>query len=131
MVQGNTVAVMGGWKGLKTGRKVIEDCMANVHPIYNIKTLLIKRELSKDEVSPTATAQLHRPARSLRASAFRPQAPHRMAEAPPPPQALKDQNWDRFLPTFKKKNLKKVNSKRSYLSCEPGQCDEQRRQGGG
>ena len=37
LVQGNTVAVMGGFKGLKSSRKVIEECMKNVHPIYNIK----------------------------------------------------------------------------------------------
>ena len=39
LVQGNTVAVMGPWKGLKITRRVVEDCMANVHPIYAIKTL--------------------------------------------------------------------------------------------
>ena len=48
LVQGNTVALMGGWKGLKVARRVVEDTMANVHPIYQIKTLMIRRELEKD-----------------------------------------------------------------------------------
>lgn len=70
LVQGNTVSVMGGYKSLKEVRRVIEDCMANIHPIYHIKELMIKRELAKDP-------------------------------------ELKDQNWERFLPQFKKRNLSK------------------------
>ncbi|KAF2725906.1 eukaryotic type KH-domain (KH-domain type I) [Polychaeton citri CBS 116435] len=70
LVQGNTVSVMGGYKSLKEVRRVVDDCMANIHPIYHIKELMIKRELAKDP-------------------------------------DLKNENWERFLPQFKKRNLSK------------------------
>ncbi|XP_049891960.1 KRR1 small subunit processome component homolog isoform X1 [Epinephelus moara] len=90
MVQGNTVSALGPYNGLKEVRKVVMDTMKNIHPIYNIKTLMIKRELSKDP-------------------------------------ELRMQNWERFLPKFRHKNLakrrepKKKSVKKEYTPFPPSQ----------
>lgn len=44
MVQGNTVSAMGPYKGLKDVRRIVIDCMKNVHPIYHIKVCTIHPE---------------------------------------------------------------------------------------
>jgi ribosomal RNA assembly protein len=79
---------MGPYKGLKEARKIIIDCIKNIHPIYHIKQLMIKRELAKDET-------------------------------------LKEENWNRFLPTFKKSSSKqkkaKIVKKKEYTPFPPAQ----------
>lgn len=90
LVQGNTVSALGPYKGLQQVRRIVIDTMNNIHPIYNIKILMIKRELSKDE-------------------------------------KLKNENWERFLPNFKSKNIskrkqpKKKNKKKQYTPFPPPQ----------
>ena len=42
LVQGNTVSALGSYKGLKQARKIVEDTMKNIHPVYNIKVCLVE-----------------------------------------------------------------------------------------
>ncbi|KAL5572540.1 hypothetical protein UlMin_022137 [Ulmus minor] len=89
LVQGSSVAAMGNMKGLKTIRRIVEECMQNImHPVYNIKILMMKKELEKNP-------------------------------------ELASESWDRFLPKFKKKNVKqkkvKSKEKKPYTPFPPPQ----------
>ncbi|KAJ2853146.1 ribosomal RNA assembly protein krr1, partial [Coemansia erecta] len=74
MIQGSTVSAMGPFKGINMVRRVVEDCMKNIHPIYHIKEMMIRKELAKDP-------------------------------------KLANESWDRFLPRFKKRNIKQKKPK--------------------
>ncbi|PHJ20249.1 ribosomal rna assembly protein [Cystoisospora suis] len=78
LVQGQTVSVMGSPKSIKLVQRLVEDCMKNIHPVYHIKELMIKRELEKDP-------------------------------------ALAKENWERFLPQFKKRNVARKTLKKSQI----------------
>ncbi|CDU16246.1 KRR1 small subunit processome component, putative [Plasmodium yoelii] len=75
-VHGKTVCVIGNFKSLKIVRRIVIDCMKNIHPVYHIKELIAKRELEKND-------------------------------------ELKNENWEKYLPNFKKRNVqrKKIKQK--------------------
>ncbi|KNH05011.1 ribosomal RNA assembly protein [Perkinsela sp. CCAP 1560/4] len=45
LVQGKTVSIIGPEAGLKKAKKIIVDCMRNIHPLYGLKRLMILKEL--------------------------------------------------------------------------------------
>jgi len=48
LVQGSTVCAMGYFRDLKAVRRIVMQVLKNVHPIYLIKELMIKKELAKN-----------------------------------------------------------------------------------
>ncbi|KAL0728423.1 hypothetical protein Bca4012_024516 [Brassica carinata] len=62
LVQGSTVAAMGSFKGLKQVRRVVVQCMLNIiHPVYQIKDLMITKQLAKDPALATENWNRFRP----------------------------------------------------------------------
>ncbi|KAK3870499.1 hypothetical protein Pcinc_024290 [Petrolisthes cinctipes] len=48
LIQGGTISAIGPHKGVQQVVQVVKETMKNVHPVYLLKTLMIKRELMKD-----------------------------------------------------------------------------------
>ncbi|KAK4698334.1 ribosomal RNA assembly protein, partial [Phenoliferia sp. Uapishka_3] len=93
MVQGNTVSAMGGHKGLKEVRKIVLDCMKNIHPIYHIKVRSFSLSLSP---SPSLLSLTPYPPQELMIK-------RELAKDP----KLANENWERFLPKFRKRHESK------------------------
>ena len=79
LVQGNTVSVMGPYKSLKEVRRIVLDCMKNIHPIYRIKVLVHKPDFNYD------TADKHLGTHDTARTSQRPQARQRVLGSLPTP----------------------------------------------
>ncbi|AFM98096.1 putative RNA-binding protein [Encephalitozoon hellem ATCC 50504] len=49
LVHGKTVSIIGSFKGIEEVKKIVIDCMNNIHPMYQIKKLVEKRKLEGDK----------------------------------------------------------------------------------
>ena len=87
LVQGTTVAVVGPYAGINVVRTIAIDAMRNIHPVYAVKTLMVKKELASDP-------------------------------------ALANEDWSRFLPNFKKRNVqsRRPKGEAKCVALFPGVC---------
>ncbi|ADM11335.1 putative RNA-binding protein [Encephalitozoon intestinalis ATCC 50506] len=49
LVHGKTVSIIGSFKGIEEVKKIVVDCMNNIHPMYQIRSLIEKRKLEEDK----------------------------------------------------------------------------------
>jgi ribosomal RNA assembly protein len=47
-IAGKVVAVVGSYDGLGKAKQIIIGCMNNIHPVYELKKMVIKKKLSED-----------------------------------------------------------------------------------
>jgi len=79
---------MGPFKSLKEVRRIVLDCMKNIHPIYRIKVCInpLSNTVSESNLSKFQELMIRR----------------ELAKDP----KLATESWDRFLPQFRKRHLK-------------------------
>jgi len=77
---------MGSYKALKEVRRIVLDCMKNIHPIYRIKVWLLLEIQSISQIYLCQELMVRR----------------ELAKDP----KLANESWDRFLPQFRKRHLK-------------------------
>ena len=106
LIQGNTVSAIGPYKGLAHVRQIVMDCLENnIHPVFNIKKLMIANELSKNPALANTDW-----------SRFLPKLPKR-DKNDMEMQKRKQQDMDEAGPSKVKKHKKKV--KKDYCPFPP------------
>ncbi|XP_072754854.1 KRR1 small subunit processome component homolog [Anoplolepis gracilipes] len=90
VVQGQTVSALGPYKGLQQVRKIVEDTMKNIHPVYSLKALMIKRELAKNPKLKNENWERYLPKYSSKTISKRKEPKKKKVKKPytpfPPPQ---------------------------------------------
>ncbi|KAM0685199.1 ribosomal RNA assembly protein krr1 [Conglomerata obtusa] len=49
IIQGKTVCIIGEFKRVREAIEIVSGCYKNLHPVYMIKKLMVRRELEKDK----------------------------------------------------------------------------------
>lgn len=104
LIQGTTVAVIGPYEGVANVMDVVKKTMKNIHPVYLLKCLMIKRELAKD---PNLTKEDW--------SRFLPKLTHRNVQSKKPKNLNKKKPYTPFPPEPTERKVDKSLAEGKYF----------------
>lgn len=107
LIQGTTVAAIGPYNGVANVMDVVKKTMKNIHPVYLLKCLMIKRELAKN---PQLSKEDW--------SRFLPKLTHRNVQSKKPKNLEKKKPYTPFPPEPTERKFDKSLSEGKYFVCE-------------
>lgn len=51
LISGKFVCIIGNYKGLNEAKSIVVNCFENIHPVFEIKKLMVKKNLEKDKIN--------------------------------------------------------------------------------
>ncbi|XP_068211644.1 KRR1 small subunit processome component homolog [Palaemon carinicauda] len=107
LIQGTTVAVIGPYNGVANVMDVVKQTMKNIHPVYLLKCLMIKRELAKN--SKLSKEDWSR---------FLPKLTHRNVQTKKPKNLQTKKPYTPFPPEPAERNIDKSLAEGKYFVCQ-------------